>query len=271
MEIRHKSEIAQTIETEEHRIKIRWLYEPNINQLDDILINYLAQLSIRVNKVDIFIIINAFVDYGIERADEELNHVQEIDYAADQIGLMWKKDESHDDLMATFVSSFQEAKLHLRILASTTVRRHVSEALDQLDKYEQLLAEMRISKHNQLNDKLHNMHLDTIELHRRQHKEIQTIIDFFDLRIVVKETKMGMLLEEVDDTNKIITNDVYLLKVLDGLDLLRPKWSKESNYDYLFDVNVLTSAERQRRSEYSNKNSKNCMSDNKNKKRKINT
>jgi hypothetical protein len=82
---------------------------------------------------------------------------------------------------------------------------------------------------------------------------------------------MGMLLEEVDDTNKIITNDVNLLKVLDGLDLLRPKWSKESNYDYLFDVNVLTSAERQRRSEYSNNNSKNCMSDNKNKKRKINT
>jgi hypothetical protein len=155
IEIRHKSEIARTIETEKHRIKIRWLYEPNVNQLDDIL----------------------------------------------------KNDESHDDLMAAFVSSFQEANLYLRILASTTVRRHVSEALAQLDKYEQLWSEMRVSKSNQLNDKLHLMYIDTSEIHRRQHKEVQTIIDFFDLGIVVKETKMGLLLREIADTNRIITDD----------------------------------------------------------------
>jgi len=155
IEIRHKSEIARTIETEKHRIKIRWLYEPNVNQLDDIL----------------------------------------------------KNDESHDDLMAAFVSSFQEANLYLRILASTTVRRHVSEALAQLDKYEQLLSEMRVSKSNQLNDKLHLMYIDTSEIHRRQHKEVKTIIYFFDLGIVVKETKMGLLLREIADTNRIITDD----------------------------------------------------------------
>ncbi len=205
IEIRHKSEIARTIETEKHRIKIRWLYEPNVNQLDDILINHLAQLSIRVNKVDIFIIINEFVDSGIEKAEKEFNRVQEIDYPANRIGLRWKNDESHDDLMAAFVSSFQEANLYLRILASTTVRRHVSEA--QLDKYEQLISEMRVSKSNQLNDKLHLMYIDTSEIHRRQHKEVQTIIDFFDLGIVVKETKMGLLLREIADTNRIITDD----------------------------------------------------------------
>jgi len=83
----------------------------------------------------------------------------------------------------------------------------VSEALAQLDKYEQLLSEMRVSKSNQLNDKLHLMYIDTSEIHRRQHKEVQTIIDFFDLGIVVKETKMGLLLREIADTNRIITDD----------------------------------------------------------------
>ena len=78
---------------------------------------------------------------------------------------------------------------------------------------------------------------------------------------------MGLLLKEIADTNRIITDDEFLLKILDGLDLLRPKWSKEFNYEYLFDVNVLTSAERQRRSEYSNNNNR---TDNKNKKRRIN-
>jgi hypothetical protein len=49
------------------------------------MINYLIQLSIRVNKVDIFIIINEFVDSSIKKAEEEFNRVQEIDHAADQI------------------------------------------------------------------------------------------------------------------------------------------------------------------------------------------
>ena len=102
---------------------------------------------------------------------------------------------------------------------------------------------MRVSKSNKLNDKLHNMHIDTSELHIRQYKEVQTIIDFFDLGIVEKETKIGLLLKEIADTNRIITYDEFLLKILDGLDLLRPKWSKEFNYEYLFDVNVFTSAE----------------------------
>ncbi len=51
------------------------------------------------------------------------------------------------------------------------------------------------------------MYIDTSEIHRRQHKEVQTIIDFFDLGIVVKETKMGLLLREIADTNRIITDD----------------------------------------------------------------
>jgi len=40
-----------------------------------------------------------------------------------------EKNESHEGLMATFVSSFPEVNLHLRIIASTPVRRHMSEAL----------------------------------------------------------------------------------------------------------------------------------------------
>jgi len=57
----------------------------------------------------------------------------------------------------------------------------VSEALAQLCKYEWLLSEMRISKSNQLNDKLHIVYVDTTEIHRRQYKEVQTIKDFFEL------------------------------------------------------------------------------------------
>ncbi len=99
--------------------------------------------------------------------------------------------------MAAFVSSFQEANLYLRILASTTVRRHVSEALAQLDKYEQLLSEMRVSKSNQLNDKLHLMYIETSD------KEVQIIED---LGILVKEKKMSLILREIADTNRITDN-----------------------------------------------------------------
>jgi len=74
----------------------------------------------------------------------------------------------------------------------------VSEALAQLDKYEQLLSEMRVSKSNQLNDKLYLMYIETSD------KEVQIIVD---LGIVVKETKMGLLLRVIADTNKIITDD----------------------------------------------------------------
>ena len=118
----------------------------------------------------------------------------------------------------------------------------MSEALAQLDKYEQLLSEMRTNKDTQLNDKLHIMYIDTLEIHRRKYKEVQTITDFFSLGVTVKERKLGLLLREINDTNRLIANDDYLLKTLDGLDLLRPKWSREYNYVYLFEfLNVLTS------------------------------
>jgi hypothetical protein len=74
----------------------------------------------------------------------------------------------------------------------------VSEALAQLDKYEQLLSEMRVSKSNQLNDKIYLMYIETSD------KEVQIKVD---LEIVVKETKMGLLLRVIADTNKIITDD----------------------------------------------------------------
>jgi hypothetical protein len=74
----------------------------------------------------------------------------------------------------------------------------VSEALAQLDKYEQLLSEMRVSKSNQLNDKIYLMYIEISD------KEVQIIVD---LGIVVKETKMGLLLRVIADTNRIITDD----------------------------------------------------------------
>lgn len=209
-----------------------------------------------MNKVDIFNIINEFIDSGYEKAEDEFNIIQEIDYEADQIGLKWKDNETHDELMATFVSSFPESNRHLRILARTTVRRHASEASAQLDKYEQLLSEMIRNKESQLIDKLHLMYIETSETHRRQYKEVKTIIDFFGLNIIVKETKMGLLLREIADTNRLITDDDYLLKTVDGLDLLRPKWSKEFNYEYLFDMKVSTSIDNPIRSDNNNNNNK---------------
>ena len=74
----------------------------------------------------------------------------------------------------------------------------MSEALAQLDKYEQLLSEMRVSKSNQLNDKIYLMYIETSD------KEVQIIVD---LGIVVKETKMGLLLRVIADTNRITTDD----------------------------------------------------------------
>ena len=167
--------------------------------------------------------------------------------------------------MATFVSSFPESNRHLRILARTTVRKHSSEANTQLDKYEQLLSEMIRNKESLLNDKLHLMYNETSEIHRKQYKEVKTIIDFFGLNTIVKETKMGLLLREIADTNRLITDEDYLLKTADGLDLLRPKWSREFNYEYLFDVNVSMNNDIRHRSDGSN-NSKNS---NNSKKRKI--
>ncbi len=73
----------------------------------------------------------------------------------------------------------------------------MSEALAQLDKYEQLLSEMRVSKSNQLNDKLHLMYIETSD------KEVQIIED---LGILVKEKKMSLILREIADTNRITDN-----------------------------------------------------------------
>ena len=67
---------------------------------------------------------------------------------------------------------------------------------------------------------------------------------------------MGLLLREIADTTRLITDDDYLLKSLDGLDLLRPKWSREFNYEYSYDVNQLTSTQRQKRLENNNNNKK---------------
>jgi hypothetical protein len=109
------------------------------------------------------------------------------------------------------------------------------------------------------------MYNETSEIHRKQYKEVKTIIDFFGLNTIVKETKMGLLLREIADTNRLITDEDYLLKTVDGLDLLRPKWSREFNYEYLFDVNVSMNNDIPHRSDGSN-NSKNS---NNSKKRKI--
>ena len=79
------------------------------------------------------------------------------------------------------------------------------------------------------------MYFETSEIHRRQHKEVEVIIDFFIINITVKEIIMCLLLREIADTNRLITNDDYLLKTLDVLDLLRPKWSRELNNEYIFD------------------------------------
>ena len=135
--------------------------------------------------------------------------------------------------MATFVSSFPEPNRQLKILTRTTTRRHASAASAQLDKCEQLLRDMISSKESQLNDKIHLMYIDTSEIHRMQYKEVEAIINFFSLNIIVKETKIGLLLREIADFNGLITDNEYLLKTLDGLDLLRPKWSREFNYGYL--------------------------------------
>jgi hypothetical protein len=162
--------------------------------------------------------------------------------------------------MATFVSSFPEPNRQLRILTRTTARRHASAASAQLDKCEQLLRDMIRSKESQLNDKLHLMFIDTSEIHRMQYKEVEAIINFFSLNIIVKETKIGLLLREIAGFNGLITDNEYLLKTLDGLDLLRPKWSREFNW--IFDVYVLTRTERQKRLENINNNN--------NKKRKLN-
>jgi hypothetical protein len=65
---------------------------------------------------------------------------------------------------------------------------------------------------------------------------------------------MGLLLREIADTNRLITDEDYLLKTVNGLDLLRPKWSKEFNYEYLFDVNVSTNNDNPHRTDDNNNN-----------------
>ena len=93
--------------------------------------------------------------------------------------------------------------------------------------------------------------------------KIFSIYNIFGLNTIVKETKMGLLLREIADTNRLTAEDEYLLKTLDGLDLLRPKWSKEFNYEYLFDMNVSVNIDNSARPVNNNFN-------NSNKKRKIN-
>jgi hypothetical protein len=211
----------------------------------------------RIYKADIFNLVNQFVEHGMEKVIEEFNIIQDTDYRAMQIGLHWKNEETHAELMETFLANYSAPYLHLRALSRTTSKKHTEEAIKQLDQYEILLNEIRISKSAFLIDKLQHMHENTLEKHRRQYKDIQTIINYFSLEVSVKETKIAQLLRKISDTEKLKMDINYLTKVLDGLDALRPLWAKEINYEYLFDKNVMPAHDKQRHLEStSGKNNK---------------
>jgi hypothetical protein len=194
-----------------------------------------------------------FAENGMEKVIEEYNIIQDTDLRAMQIGLHWKNEETHAELMETFLANYSAPYLHLRALSRTTSKKHTEEAIKQLDQYETLLNEIRLS----LIDKLQNMYENTLEKHRRQQKDIQTIINYFSLEVSVKETKVGQLLRKIADTEKLKVDINYLTKVLDGLDELRLMWAKEINYEYLFDENVMPAHDKQRHLESSSgKNNK---------------
>ena len=183
----------------------------------------------------------------MEKVIEEYNIIQDTDYQAMQIGLHWKNDETHTELMVTFLANYSAPYLHLRELSRTTSKKHTEEAnRQQTDQYEIILNEIRISRSAVLIDKLQNMYENTPEQHRRQHKDIQTIINYFSLEVTVKETKMGQLLRKISDTERLKMDSNYLTKVLDGLDALRPLWAKEINYEYLFEENLMPAHDKQR-------------------------
>ena len=117
-------------------IKLKWLYAPNSIQLDELLDNYLSTLNIREYKADIFNLVNQFFEHGMEKVIEEFNIIQDTDYRAMQIGLHWKNEETHAELMETFLANYSAPYLHLRALSRTTSKKHTEEAIKQLDQYE---------------------------------------------------------------------------------------------------------------------------------------
>lgn len=106
LEIRHRHELAQMVNGEISDIKIKWLYAPNSIQLDELLDNYLSTLNIREYKADIFNLVNQFAENGMEKVIEEYNVIQDTDYRAMQIGLHWKNEETHAELMETFLANY---------------------------------------------------------------------------------------------------------------------------------------------------------------------
>jgi len=63
--------------------------------------------------------------------------------------------------------------------------------------------------------------------------------------------------KKIADTDRLKKDHNYLIKVLEGLDSLRPFWSKEINYEYLLEENVMASHDKQRHIEFASmKNNK---------------
>ncbi len=56
----------------------------------------------------------------MEKVIEEYNIIQDTDYRAIQIGLHWKSEDTHTELMGTFIANYPAPYLHLRALSRTT-------------------------------------------------------------------------------------------------------------------------------------------------------
>ncbi len=237
IENKHKFEIARAIESEieplsNDHIKLRWLYEPNATQLQDILDNQIKHLKIREYKKDIIKLIKLYSSEDYKSFEEEYSRIKEIDHQDEQSRIKWDGREDVANLITDIADEFIDYKSHLRLVIRIIAKQHTVDARNQIEKFIKIFGK-HINNGEGISEQFAELYTETMTIHRIQIGDLEKVRDAFETDTLINNTKMDNIIHSVADLNAQF-NNVLVSEALQGIKSCANSLTKEKGYEYFF-------------------------------------